>query len=239
GLVGGDGATHQGVYDLAYLRAIPHVSVAMPRDADEMRSMLKAALALGGPKAIRWPRGGVIPPAEKPVAEWPDIEWGTWEVLKRPSTTAPAGGPVWLLGMGPTVGYALTAAGDRPDVGVVNARFVKPLDGALLRELGADARAIVTIEDHTVTGGLGSAVLEELAAARLPVSVIRLGIQDVNVPHGDPGLQHEELGYGPRAIARVLDELLGSSPTVAAPGPGEAHEAAMGRSVDADHHPER
>ena len=228
GLVGGDGATHQGVYDLAYLRAIPHVSVAMPRDVNEMRAMLKAALAVGGPKAIRWPRGAVAMAEDLPVEKWPGIEWGSWEIVKQPSSAAPASGPVWLLGMGPTVGYALTAAGDRPQVGVVNARFVKPLDAPLLREIAADARAIVTIEDHTIVGGLGSAVLEELAAAGLPVSVVRLGIGDVNVPHGDPAAQHEELGYGPRSIGRVLDDLLGVTDTSA----GAARAAAGSVAVD-------
>ena len=239
GLVGGDGATHQGVYDLAYLRTVPNVSVAMPRDVDEMRAMLKAALALGGPKAIRWPRGGVAAAADVPVDQWPHIEWGTWQVVKQPASAAPASGPVWLLGMGPTVGYALTAAEGRPEVGVVNARFVKPLDGALLREIAADARAIVTIEDHTTTGGLGSAVLEELADARLPVSVVRLGIHDVTVPHGDPGLQHEELGYGPRAIGRVLDQLLGagepSAHGVAAGGHGDSGDRASAPVDQAGH----
>ena len=215
GLVGGDGATHQGIYDIAYLRTVPNVSVAMPRDANEMRSMLKTALRLGGPKAIRWPRGGVSAPEDLPVEQWPEIAWGSWEVVKRPLLEARARGPVWLLGIGPTVGYAVQAAGERPEVGVVNARFVKPLDAALLREIAAGARAILTIEDHTISGGLGSAVLEELALAGLPVTVRRLGVPNVSVPHGDPAKQHEELGYGPLAIEAVLEELLGVGAKVA------------------------
>ncbi len=204
GLVGGDGATHQGVYDLAYLRSIPNLSVAMPRSAVEMRSMLKEALRLGGPKAVRWPRGGVEAAPEQPLEEWPSIEWGTWEIVKEP---AQRDGAVWLLGLGPTVGYALEAAGDDPRVGVVNARFVKPLDTVLLREIGRTARALVTAEDHTVVGGLGSAVLEALAAEGVTVPVERLGIQDTTVPHGDPKQQHEELGYGPNAMRAVLQQL--------------------------------
>jgi len=200
GLVGGDGATHQGVYDLAYLRSVPNVSVGMPKDAVEMRAMLKEALRLGGPKAVRWPRGGVAPAPEAPVEEWPAIEWGSWEVLKE-------GSEVWLLGIGPTLGYALEAAGDDPRVGVINARFVKPLDRDLLLAKAKGAEALVTVEDHTVVGGLGSAVLEALAEAGVQVPVRRLGIPDVTVPHGDPKAQHEELGYGPKAIARVLNEL--------------------------------
>src|SRR5690606_33657905 len=128
------------------------------------------------------------------------IEWGSWEVLKE-------GSEVWLLGIGPTLGYALEAAGDDPRVGVINARFVKPLDRDLLLAKAKGAEALVTVEDHTVVGGLGSAVLEALAEAGVQVPVRRLGIPDVTVPHGDPKAQHEELGYGPKAIARVLNEL--------------------------------
>ena len=204
GLVGGDGATHQGVYDLAYLRTIPNLSVAMPRTAVEMRSMLKEALRLGGPKAVRWPRGGVEAAPEQPVGEWPAIEWGSWEVVKEP---AERDGAVWVLGIGPTVAYAAKAAGDNPRVGVINARFVKPLDEELLANVGRTAAALVTVEDHTVVGGLGSAVLEALAGAGVSVPVRCLGIPDTTVPHGDPKAQHEEYGYGPQAIRGVLREL--------------------------------
>ena len=203
GLVGGDGATHQGVYDLAYLRSIPNLSVAMPRSAVEMRSMLKEALRLGGPKAVRWPRGGGERAAEQPVGEWPAIEWGTGEVVKEPADRK---GAVWILGIGPTVDYGLKAADDDPRVGVINARFVKPLDSEMLASVGRSAAALITAEDHTVVGGLGSAVLEALAAAGVSVPVTRLGIQDTTVPHGDPKTQHEELGYGPEAIRTALRE---------------------------------
>ena len=229
GLVGGDGATHQGLYDLAYLRAVPNMSIAMPRDAREMRAMLKAALAIGGPKAVRWPRGGVEPAPDGSVDAWDDITWGSWEIVKRPRADAGNGlaarngrqdaypaGAVWVLGIGPTVEYALQAAGDAPDVGVVNARFVKPLDTAMLIDIARSARVIVTVEDHTVVGGLGSAVLEALAAEGLSTPVTRLGVQDVTVPHGDPKQQHEELGYGPKAIGAALAALgVGASTVVA------------------------
>ena len=204
GLVGGDGATHQGIFDLAYLRAVPNMSVAMPRDAEQMRGILKAALRIGGPKAIRWPRGSVPVPEDVPASEWPEVEWGTWEVLKEPGARD---GAVWVVGLGPTVAYALRAAEGRPNVGVVDGRFVKPLDAKLLLDLAEGSRAIITAEDHTVLGGMGSAVLEALSEGGRSVPVVRLGVHDTTVPHGDPAAQHEELGYGPTAIGRTLDEL--------------------------------
>ena len=200
GLVGGDGATHQGIYDLAYLRAVPNMSIAMPKDLSELRGMLKAALRLGGPKAVRWPRGGVEELEPTAAADWDEVPWGTWEVVKEGSEVA-------LLALGPTLRYALEAAGSDPRVAVVNARFVKPLDRDLLAELASTVRALVTIEDHTVVGGLGSAVCETLADLGLSAPVRRLGVHDRTVPHGSPEKQHEELGYGPKAIARVLVEL--------------------------------
>jgi 1-deoxy-D-xylulose-5-phosphate synthase len=201
GLVGGDGVTHQGVYDIAYLRAVPNLSLAMPKDAREMRSMLRAALALGGPKAVRWPRGGVTPAPDDPVEAWDDIVWGSWELLRDGSEVA-------VLALGPTVGYALEAIDDDPRVAIVNARFVKPLDDELLIRLAGAGLHLVTVEDNALPGGLGSAVLEVLADAGLDVRVTRLGIRDRHVPHGDPATQHEELGYGPRAIRAAVEEAL-------------------------------
>ena len=200
GLVGGDGATHQGVYDISYLRALPNMSVAMPKDASEMQSMLKTALKLGGPKAIRWPRGGTQPTPDTPVESWPELEWGRWEVLKE-------GQDAYVLALGPTLEYALTATRDLSSVGVVNARFVKPLDEDLLLELAASAGALVTVEDHALAGGLGSAVAETLLDHGATVRLKRLGIPDQTVPHGDPRAQHEALGFGPQGIRRALKEL--------------------------------
>jgi 1-deoxy-D-xylulose-5-phosphate synthase len=197
GLVGADGATHQGVYDLSYLRALPNMSIAMPATADEMRSMLREALILGGPKAIRWPRGAVAQAASLRAQDWPRIEWGSWEVVRE-------GSRIVILGIGPTVGYALQAANGLSDVGVVNARFIKPLDTELLLGLARNAELLITVEDHALQGGFGSAVLEELSDHGVQVPVHRLGIRERHVPHGNPIEQHEELGYGPQAIRRVL-----------------------------------
>ena len=230
GVVGGDGATHQGLYDIAYLRTLPNISIAMPRNAQEQRSMLREALRLGGPKAIRWPRGGVTPAPEAPVEEWEPIEWGTWETLKE-------GRKVVLLGMGPTVQYALQAAEGLEDVGVVNARFVKPLDEAMLTELASTSELLITIEDHALQGGMGSAVAEFLSDNDLRVPLKRLGVPDITVPHGNPAEQHEEMGFGPNAIRRLLVDL-GHAPATEAVGttagggaqPGPAHVAAAAKN---------
>jgi 1-deoxy-D-xylulose-5-phosphate synthase len=202
GLVGGDGATHQGVYDIAYLRTLPNLSVAMPRDVRQMRAMLKAALALGGPKAVRWPRGATEPGPDVDVGAWDDVDWGTAEVLKD-------GRELWLLGLGPTVGYALEAAADDPRVGVVDARFVKPLDEALILRLARSGAQLATIEDHALPGGFGSAVAELLADRGVPATLHRLGIPDLVVPHGDPEAQHEELGFGPAALRARIEAWIG------------------------------
>ena len=200
GLVGSDGMTHQGVYDMAYLRSLPNMSVAMPKDALEMRAMLKTALKLGGPKAIRWPRGKTAAAPDEEVKDWPDIEWGSWERAKEGKRAS-------ILALGPTLGYAMQAAKDLPDVGVINARFVKPLDEVMLRELAEQAEVLITVEDHVRIGGLGSAVAEFLGDESLEVQLVRLGIPDEHVPHGDPKAQHESYGYGPKGIRRTLEAL--------------------------------
>ncbi len=200
GLVGGDGATHQGVYDLSYLRSIPNMSVAMPKDALELRAMLKAAMKIGGPKAIRWPRGTVEPAPELAVSAWPDINWGSWEILKE-------GTDAYVLAMGPTVSYALEATRDLPNIGVVNARFVKPLDSKMLLRLAGSSKALITVEDHVLAGGFGAAVAEALIDAEQNVKLKRLGIPDRHVPHGDPKAQHEVFGIGPAGIRQALKDL--------------------------------
>jgi len=217
GLVGGDGATHQGVYDLAYLRALPNLQIAMPRDAEQLRSMVKKALELGGPKAVRWPRGSVDPAPETDVDAWREIAWGRAEVLKE-------GSQVWLLGLGPTVDYALEAAGDDPRVGVVDARFVKPLDEELILRLARAGAHLVTIEDHNLPGGFGSAVAEVLIDHGVQARLTRLGVPDVIVPHGDPAAQHEVLGFGPAALRARLAEWLEGDGTVPIDAAPEAHD---------------
>ncbi|RIH85306.1 1-deoxy-D-xylulose-5-phosphate synthase [Calidithermus roseus] len=197
GIVGGDGATHNGVFDIAYLRTVPGVQIAAPKDALELRAMLKKALELGGPVAIRYARDNV---ERVPEGSWPDIEWGRWEVLKE-------GGKAYILSFGKTLKYALEAAGDNPEVGVINARFLKPLDRELLEKLALKGYKLVTVEDHQKMGGFGSAVLEALSEMGLKPDIRVLGLPDVFFDHGSIPRMHREAGIDAAAILEALAQM--------------------------------
>ncbi|UFA51388.1 1-deoxy-D-xylulose-5-phosphate synthase [Deinococcus radiophilus] len=197
GIVGADGATHNGVFDLSFLRSIPNVQVALPRDTRELRAMLKGAARVGGPVAIRYPRGNTD---QVESGVWPDIEWGTWERLKT-------GDDVVILATGKPLEAALAAAEGRSGVGVVNARFVKPLDEFMLRQIATSARVIVTAEDNTVVGGFGSAVLEALNRLGLSVPVRMIGIPDQFQEHAKPESVYARAGLDAAGIGQLLDEL--------------------------------
>jgi len=180
GLSPNDGATHHGLFDLAYLRCVPRAVIMAPRDEHQLAAMLRTALAHDGPAFIRYPRGsctGTPPPPECAI-----LPLGRAEIL-RP------GRDVVLWAIGTMCADALALADqlhtlDQVDAGVVDARFAKPLDCELLLAQAAEARLIVTLEDGVVTGGFGSGVLETLSAAGLNTPVERLGWPDVFVDHG-------------------------------------------------------
>jgi 1-deoxy-D-xylulose-5-phosphate synthase len=195
GVVGADGPTHHGVFDIAYLRTIPNFQIAAPKDALELRAMLKKALEVGGPVAIRYPRDNVERVEE---GLWPEIAWGTWEVLKE-------GTEVYILAFGKTLRYALEAAGDDPRVGVVNARFLKPLDREMLRKLSR--HKLLTVEDHQKMGGFGSAVLEALNEMGLRPEVRVLGLPDRFLEHGPIPSLHRQAGIDPEGIRKALEEM--------------------------------
>ncbi|MEM7735087.1 MAG: 1-deoxy-D-xylulose-5-phosphate synthase [Deinococcota bacterium] len=197
GLVGGDGATHQGIFDISYLRALPNMAIAMPKDTNELQALLKAALNRPGPKAIRWPRGKTAAPEAGTVDTWEDIAWGSWDLLKD-------GTEAMILAVGPTIEQALAAAEGLPNVGVVNARFIKPLDEAMLTQLAQSNRLLMTVEDHVRQGGLGSAVAETLKDLGLEVPLVRLGLPDSVIPHGNPASQYTEFGIDAEGIRRSL-----------------------------------
>jgi 1-deoxy-D-xylulose-5-phosphate synthase len=211
GLVGDDGPTHHGAFDIAYLRCLPNIVLMAPRDEAMLVHMLRTALTYDdGPIALRYPRGegtGVQLPSQ-PRA----IKIGSGEILIEPhppGASAPAGRRVALIGYGSGVGKALEAArelsADAIDVTVADARFAKPIDAGLMAQLAAEHDLLVTVEEGVLAGGFGSAVWETLneTGARIP-RILRVGLPDRYVTHGKPALLHEEVGYtGARIAERV------------------------------------
>jgi 1-deoxy-D-xylulose-5-phosphate synthase len=189
GLVGADGPTHHGAFDLAYLRVIPNLVVAAPRDENDLQHLLATAIESGGPFAVRFPRGAALgvelDPDPKPIAI------GKGELL-RP------GRDIVLAGLGKTVPVALEAARRLAEEGVsaavVDARFVKPLDADLLSETALGSGRVLTLEDHGRSGGFGSAVLELLSETAPDVAVRRLGLPDRFIEHGDTADQWRAAG---------------------------------------------
>jgi 1-deoxy-D-xylulose-5-phosphate synthase len=180
GLSANDGPTHHGLFDLAYLRCVPNATVMQPKDEDELVDMLHTSLHLGSPAFIRYPRGAGTGVSIKPQPATLPI--GQAEVLRQ-------GSNIMLWALGPMIQDALKLAArleaeENLSVGVVNARFVKPLDRTLLLSHAACIPLIVTLEDHVVTGGFGSAVLEALQEANCPTAVERIGWPDKFVEHG-------------------------------------------------------
>jgi 1-deoxy-D-xylulose-5-phosphate synthase len=203
GLSPNDGPTHHGLFDIAYLRCIPNVTVMQPKDEDELVDMLHTGIELGTPAFIRYPRGpgNGIAIKDKPAR----IEVGHAEVLRD-------GSNIVLWALGPMVRDALAiaerlSADENLSVGVVNARFIRPLDRTLLLSQAALVPLIVTMEDHVLAGGFGSAVLEALQEADCPTAVERIGWPDKFIEHGSGsdslrdahGLSREEM------LRRVLD----------------------------------
>jgi 1-deoxy-D-xylulose-5-phosphate synthase len=199
GLVGDDGPTHHGVFDISYLRCLPHMTLMAPRDEAQLVHMLHTAIAHPGPVGLRYPRGegeGVALPAGPQ-----SIEIGRGELLRE-------GERVALLGYGYGVPVALGAAdalaaehGIEPTV--ADARFAKPLDAELVERLAADHEVLVTVEENVLTGGFGAGVLEHLADRDLlgDVRVLRIGLPDRYVTHGKPALLREEVGLTSEAVA--------------------------------------
>ena len=176
GLVGADGATHAGAYDIAYLRCIPQMSIACPADENECRGLLSSAFAQDHPVAVRYPRGaGVGTPLAQDLVPLP---FGKAEVRRE-------GRGIAILAFG-TLLYPALEAGERLDATVVNMRWAKPLDVELLLQVAAQHEAIVTVEEGAIMGGAGSAVAEALNAAGMPRALLQLGLRDEFIEHGDP-----------------------------------------------------
>ena len=181
GIVGADGPTHCGAYDLAYLRCIPNMAVMAPADENECRQLLSTAFAHDGPAAVRYPRG--TGPGVEIKRKLDTLPFGKGELRRR--SQAVAGQRIAILAFGSPL-YAALVAAERVDASVANMRFVKPLDEELLLELARSHDAIVTVEEGCVMGGAGSACLESLARNGLALPTLQLGLPDEFIEHGDP-----------------------------------------------------
>ncbi len=223
GLVGDDGGTHHGVFDLAYLRCVPHLVVMAPKDTDELRAMTRFALAYeAGPVAVRYPRGGqdaLAPPAPNNGGA---IQLGRSEVMRE-------GGDVALIALGAGVKIALDAADKLAASGVhatvVNARFCKPLDAETILAAARRCGAVVTIEDGVTSGGFGSAVLELLAANGVPVPATLVGLPDDFIEHGPVPTLRALAGLTADEVARKALAQMPSRPMTWTNGSGNGKGA--------------
>ena len=215
GLVGADGATHAGAYDIAFVRCIPNCSLLTPSDENECRQALTTAFRQNHPVAVRYPRGaGVGAEVEKGLTAW---AWGKGVVRRESALRADGRGAqrIAILAFGTLLHPALAAAAAL-DASVVDMRFVKPLDEALVLEMARSHDAIVTVEEGCVMGGAGSAVLECLAAAGVLVPLLQLGLPDQFVEHGDPARLLALCGLDAAGIEASIRKRFGSRPTLAA-----------------------
>jgi len=203
GLVGEDGATHQGVMDLSYLRSIPNMVVMAPKDEGELRSMLRTSVEHDGPSAIRYPRGnGVGLDLSGPIEPLPI---GIAELLRGEEDET---FDVAVLAIGYSVQMALPAVeklrSEGARVALVNARYVKPLDEQLIGSVAKRAKRIISIEENAKQGGFGSAILEFLAREEILVPLEIVGIPDAFIHHASPKIQRDELGLDSAGIEKTL-----------------------------------
>jgi len=206
GLVGADGPTHAGAYDIAYIRCVPNCSLLAPSDENECRQALTTAFRRDHPVAVRYPRGaGVGAVVEATLDAWP---WGRG-VLRR------SGQRLAVLAFGTLLHPALQAA-EKLGCTVADMRFVKPLDEALVLELARGHEGLITLEEGSVMGGAGSAVLECLAAAGVQIPVLQLGLPDRFVEHGDPGQLLALCGLDAAGIEAAILKRFGSRLELAA-----------------------
>lgn len=198
GLVGADGPTHAGSFDLSYLRCIPNITVMTPADENECRQMLYTAFQLDTPTAVRYPRG--TGPGVQIKQEMQTIPLGKGEIRRRGTRVA-------LLAFGSMLAPCLEA-GDELDATVANMRFVKPLDRELITALAAEHELLVTVEENTIMGGAGSAVLEYLASQGGNISLLQLGLPDNFLDQGDPVEMLADCGLDKTGIIKSVKERL-------------------------------
>jgi 1-deoxy-D-xylulose-5-phosphate synthase len=201
GLVGADGATHAGAYDIPFLRCIPNMSVACPADERECRQLLSSAYEQNHPVAVRYPRGSGA--GVTPHLTLESLPFGKGEIRRE-------GKRIAILAFGTLLYPALTAA-ESLDATVVNMRWAKPLDVELLLKVAGTHDAIVTLEEGAIMGGAGGAVLEALQAANVQKPVLQLGLPDRFIEHGDPGKLLASIGLDAIGIEASIRERFVSS----------------------------
>ncbi len=207
GIVGADGPTHHGLYDLVYLSALPGMVVMAPKDENELRHMLATALSLDGPAALRYPRGNGIGVPLDP--EFQRLDIGKAEILRE-------GRDIAILALGSMVYPCLEAATKLEPLGihatVINARFMKPLDEELFCVLGAEKQFLVTAEEGTEAGGFGANVAALLHNRKIPTSVLRIAVPDRIIPHGAPNLLHAKYGLDVDGIVEKIKKFAHEGP---------------------------
>jgi len=204
GMVGEDGQTHMGLYDIAYMLAVPHMTVAAPKDAGELIGLLRCALKHNeGPFSLRYPRDKA-PGEAPPAAEVPAIPYGTWELLRKGKDCA-------ILAVGvmckPALEAAELLAGDGFDVSVVNARFLKPMDREMLDALAQTHKLLVTVEDGTVVNGFGAALAALVQTTAPDLRVVALGVPDRTYEHAPRAQQLADVGLTGAGIAARIRAL--------------------------------
>jgi 1-deoxy-D-xylulose-5-phosphate synthase len=201
GLVGADGATHAGNYDIAFLRCIPNMVVMAPSDENECRQMLTTAYHYPGPAAVRYPRGAGVGAVIQP--ELTSLEIGKGEIRRQ-------GKGIAILAFGSMLAPSL-AAGEELGATVANMRFVKPLDVELVKRLAKEHDQLVTVEEGCVMGGAGAAVAEALAAEGIVKPIQMLGLPDKFIDHGDPGVLLASVGLDAKGIAASIRARVGGA----------------------------
>ena len=204
GLVGADGATHAGSYDLSFLRCLPNLSIMAPADENECRQMLYTGFLQNHVVAVRYPRGAG--PGVAVEQQMTALPWGKAEIRRHGKKS---GCRVAVLAFGSMLAPAL-AAGNDLDATVVNMRFVKPLDTALVCEMALSHDLIVTAEENVIAGGAGSACAEALQAAGIDIPMLLLGLPDRNIDHGDPGKLLSQAGLDAAGIRKSIEVRINS-----------------------------
>jgi 1-deoxy-D-xylulose-5-phosphate synthase len=201
GLVGADGATHNGSFDLSYLRCLPNMTVMVPSDENECRQMLYTAFQMKTPAAVRYPRG--TGPGMEIKKEMQALPIGRGEIRRSGKKIALLSKKIAILAFGSMVKPSLDAA-EELDATVANMRFVKPLDEELIAELAGSHDLLITIEENVIMGGAGSAVLEVLQKQGSRIPVLQIGLPDRFIDQGDPGIQLAEAGLTMEGILKTI-----------------------------------